>query len=121
MLFRLAADAVLLLHLGFIIFAVLGALLVIRWHWIALLHLPAVAWAGIVEWTGRICPLTHVENHFRMTAGASGYDGSFVEHYLLRAIYPDGLTRQDQYALAVAVIAVNAALYGWVFRSRRVR
>jgi hypothetical protein len=121
MLPRLAADGVLLLHLAFIAFAVLGALLVIRWHWIVLLHLPAVAWAAIVEMTGRICPLTYVENHFRIAAGASGYAGSFVEHYLLRAIYPDGLTRHEQYALAVVVIALNAAIYGWIVRSARVR
>jgi hypothetical protein len=116
---RFAADAVLLLHLGFIAFAVLGALLVARWRWLILFHVPAVAWAAFVETTGRICPLTFVENRFRMAAGTSGYDGGFVEHYLLGVIYPAGLTRHGQYALAAVVIVINAAIYGWMLRSTR--
>lgn len=117
MIARFAADAVLLLHLGFIVFAMLGALLVLRWRWIVLLHVPAVAWAAFAESTGRLCPLTFVENRFRIAAGASGYAGGFVEHYLLGVIYPHGLTRQGQYALAGVVIVVNAAIYAWMLRS----
>jgi hypothetical protein len=119
MLFRLAADAVLLLHLGFILFALLGALLALRWRWVAVIHLPAAAWGFFVELTGRVCPLTDWENHFRLLAGQSGYAESFIEHYLLALIYPEGLTREIQFVLAGIVVIVNVALYGWLLLRRR--
>lgn len=112
--FRLAADAVLLLHLAFIGFAVFGGLLALRWRWLPLLHLPAVAWAVYVELTGGLCPLTSIENALRLSAGQSGYAGSFVEHYLLALIYPSGLTRETQWFLAAGVSGINIAVYSWL-------
>ena len=119
MLFRLAADAVLLLHLAFILLAVLGGALALRWRWAPLVHLPAAAWGLFVEITGRICPLTYLENTLRIKAGLSGYAESFIEHYLLAIIYPAGLTREIQFALAGVVIAVNIAIYGWLLVRKR--
>ena len=120
MLFRLAADAVLLTHLAFILFALLGAALAVRWRWIPVVHLPVAAWGFFVELTGRVCPLTYLENDLRIKAGQSGYTESFVEHYLVAIIYPDGLTREIEFALAAVVIAVNLAIYGWLFVRGRV-
>ena len=80
MYFRAAADSVLVLHLAFIVFALLGGLLAIKWRWMPAIHLPAVAWAFYVEWTGSACPLTAVENHLRLSTGQSGYAGGFIEH-----------------------------------------
>ena len=114
MYFRLAADGVLLLHLAFILFALLGGALAARWRWMPLLHLPTAAWAFFVELTGRICPLTPIENDLRIRAGQSGYTQSFVEHYLLDLIYPAGLTPELQFALAGTVIVVNIAIYAWL-------
>lgn len=111
MYFRLAADAVLVLHLAFIGFALLGGLLAIRWRWMPLFHLPAVAWAFFVELTGRACPLTSIENFLRLSAGQSGYAQSFVEHYLLALLYPSGLTPSIQVMLAAGVAGVNFAIY----------
>jgi hypothetical protein len=120
MIERLAADAVLVVHLAFIVFVMLGALAALRWRWVSILHLPAAAWAAFVEATGRACPLTGVENALRMRAGSAGYGGGFVEHYLLALIYPEGLTRHTQWLLAAIVLAVNAVLYGWLLsRARR--
>ena len=120
MFFRLAADAVLLFHLAFIAFVVLGAALAARWRWLIYVHLPAAAWGFFVEVTGRICPLTYAENLLRIEAGESGYADSFIEHYLLAIIYPAGLTRESQLVLAALVIAINVAIYGWRFiRIRR--
>lgn len=114
MLDRIAADAVLVLHLGFIVFALFGAVLALRWRWLPLVHLPAAAWGLFVELSGRVCPLTWLENHFRVRAGRAGYSESFIEHYLLAVIYPPGLTREIQFALAGVVLAVNAAIYTWL-------
>lgn len=118
MLFRLAADATLVLHLAFIAFAVLGALLALRWAWVPWLQLPAAAWGIYVEASGRICPLTHVENHFRQLAGQGGYAESFAERYLLSLIYPTGLTRELQFLLAAIVVVANLAIYGFILWRR---
>lgn len=119
--YRVAADAVLLLHLGFIAFVMFGALLTIWWRWMPFLHLPAAAWGFFVEFAGRFCPLTDWENALRLRAGQSGYSESFIEHYLLDLIYPAGLTRGVQLTLAALVVAVNVLIYGWLWRRRRRR
>jgi hypothetical protein len=114
MLSRLVADATLVLHLAFIAFALFGAPLALRWRWIPFFQLPAAAWGVFVEVTGRLCPLTEIENRFRALAGQGGYSGDFVERYLLPVIYPSGLTRQVQLSLAAIVLVVNAAVYGFL-------
>ena len=120
---KLLADGVLLLHFLFIAFALLGALLALRWRWIPWLHLPCVAWGAFVELTGRICPLTPLENALRAAGGEAGYAGGFIEHYLLAAIYPAGLTRETQFVLAGILLGLNVAIYALVWwrvrRSRR--
>ena len=119
MLNRFAADAVLVLHLLFILFVVAGALLVLRWPRMAWLHLPAAAWGTFVEATGRICPLTTLENVLRRQAGLEGYTDSFVEHYLVPVIYPAGLTRDIQWWLAAVVVVTNVVCYSYILRRRR--
>jgi hypothetical protein len=120
MSFRLAADIVLLLHLAFILFAVLGAAMALWWNWIPFVHVPVAAWAMFVELAGRSCPLTYLENYLRIKAGQSGYTESFIEHYLLAIIYPAGLTRDIQLVLGGVVIVINSAIYGWLMLRRRV-
>lgn len=109
--YRFLVDAVVLLHLGFILFVVFGALAVARRRWLAPLHLLAVAWGIAVEAGGWYCPLTDVEIRLRLLAGQAGYGGGFIEHYMLALIYPAGLTRAMQWGLAGAVLAVNLILY----------
>jgi hypothetical protein len=118
MFFELAAGAVLLLHLAFILFALLGALFAARRRWALLIQLPAATWGVYAELTGRICPLTILENFLRVRAGQSGYAQSFLDHYLAAIIYPDGLTRGIQYTLAAIVVAINVAIYAWLFFPR---
>lgn len=116
---RVLADAVLVFHLAFIVFVVAGGLLALRWRRAPWLHLPAAAWGFFVEATGRVCPLTPLENALRRSAGESGYAGSFVEHYLVPIIYPGGLTPTVQLVLAAGVVLVNLLVYGFVWRRRR--
>ena len=120
MAYRLAADVVIILHLVFIVFAVLGAAMTVRWKRLPLVHVPVAAWAIFVELTGRSCPLTSLENELRIRAGQSGYAESFIEHYLLAIIYPAGLTREIQFVLAGVVIAINTAIYAWLLFRKRV-
>jgi hypothetical protein len=109
--YRLLADLVLLFHLGFILFVVLGGLLALRWRQVAWLHVPAALWGVYIQFTGAICPLTPLENGLRRMGGQAGYSGGFVEHYLLSIIYPAGLTRDVQMVLGVVVLSVTAAIY----------
>jgi hypothetical protein len=120
--YRLAADAVLLLHGAFILFAVLGGVFALRWRRAIWLHLPAAAWGVYVEASGTLCPLTTWENRLRLAAGDAGYEGSFVERYLLPLIYPEALTREVQWWLAGAVLVINLLVYAAVFcYGRRLR
>ncbi len=115
------ADAIVLLHLAFIVFVMLGGLLVLRWPRLAWLHLPAVAWGVLVEWSGWICPLTPLENALRLRAGQQAYAGDFVQRYVLPVIYPEGLTREIQVVLGAVVLALNLAVYATLYRRMRRR
>ena len=119
MIERIAADLIVLLHLAFILFVGLGALLCLRWKWMAWLHLPAVAWGAAIEFRQGICPLTPLEQRLRLAAGDAGYAGGFIDHYLLPIIYPAGLDAYVQYALGTLVVLLNLALYAWIWRSGR--
>lgn len=115
------ADLVVLVHFLFVVFAVLGGLLALRWPRIVWVHLPAVVWAVLVEAAGWFCPLTPLEQHFRRQAGLAPYEGGFVAHYLLPVLYPEGLTREIQWALAALVLAINLAVYGLLLHRWRER
>ena len=117
-----AADAVLVMHALFIAWVVLGWLAVWRRPWLAWLHLPCAAWGVAIEWSGGICPLTPLEWRLRELAGQVPGQGGFIDHYLTAAIYPEGLTREWQWALGSAVLLLNAGAYACiVVRARRRR
>jgi hypothetical protein len=116
--YGLLADAVVALHLAFILFVVGGGLLLRRWRRVAWVHLPAVVWAALVECQGWVCPLTPLESWLRMRGGEVGYDGQFVERYVLPVLYPAALTRELQIGLGILVLAVNGLVY-WVLIRRR--
>ena len=120
MLYGILANIVVWIHLGFVIFSVLGALLVVWRRWIFWLHLPAVFWAVWIELSGGICPLTPLENWLQNRAGQGRYQGDFVAHYLMPVLYPAELTRNAQLLLGMFVLIINAALYTYIlFYNRR--
>jgi len=116
--YRLLADLVLVLHAAFVAFVMLGGLLALRWPRLAWVHLPVVVWGAGIEFLGGICPLTPLENHWRLLAGEQGYAGGFVEHYVFPVLYPEGLTRQVQLGLGLLVLAVNVSIYAWMLWRR---
>ena len=116
---RFLANLLVVLHLLFVAFVGLGGLLVLRWPRVAWIHLPAALWGVVIELTGRICPLTPLEQALRRRAGESAYQGDFVSHYLLPVLYPRGLTRGAQLGLAALVLVLNLGIYAAVFRRRR--
>ena len=119
MAWRLLADLLVTLHLAFAAFVVFGGFLAWKWRWTVLAHLPALLWGFWIETSGRICPLTPLENHLRHLAGETGYPGGFLEHYVVPILYPPGLTRPDQWVLAALLLAINLLAYGALLRPHR--
>jgi hypothetical protein len=117
---RFLADVTVVLHLCFVLFVVLGGLIVVRWRRVAWVHLPAVAWAAWIEFADWVCPLTPLENWLREQSGGATYTSSFIEHYLLPMLYPESLSRELQWVLGGAALLINAIVYVFAFR-REVR
>jgi hypothetical protein len=118
MLYQLFADAILLLHAAFVLFAMFGGLLVTRYPKVMWLHLPALLWGVIVQWADLICPLTPLENLLRLRGGEGSYAGGFIEHYVSMLLYPDALTIELRYLLGFVLVAVNIAVYTRVMLHR---
>ncbi len=116
--YLLLADIVVALHFLFVLFVVLGGLLVLRWPKVAYLHVPAAIWGAAIEFAGWLCPLTPLEQWLRRQAGETTYSTGFIEHYILPVLYPSALTRDVQLLLGSVVIAVNLAIYGYVFQRK---
>ena len=114
------ADLVVVLHFCFVLFVLFGGVLALRWPRVAWAHLPAAAWGALIEFAGWICPLTPLENWLRRQGGIAGYEGGFVEHYVLPVLYPGALTRNIQLVLGVIVLLLNIVIYRHVLRRRRV-
>ena len=121
MIHRVLADLLVVLHLGFIVFVVAGGLLALRWPRLIWVHLPCAVWGALIEFTGWLCPLTPLENRWRLRGGGDSYEESFIEHYLLPVIYPPGLTRSAQLVIGGAVLAVNLLVYILLWRRWRRR
>lgn len=115
-IYLIAADALVVLHLVFVFFVVLGGLGGIWKPKFLWLHLPALLWGVLIEFSGWICPLTPLENILRLKGGETGYAGGFVEHMIMPLLYPVGLTRTDQLLLGFSVIIINIIIYGLVIR-----
>ena len=117
--YQLLTDLIVLVHVAFVIFAVFGGFLALRWNCFVWIHLPAVIWAATVELFGWVCPLTPVENWLRRRGGQTGYPSDFIAHYILPLLYPEGLTREVQIALGVFVLVINLSIYGWILRRKK--
>jgi hypothetical protein len=111
MIYRWLADGVVLFHGAFVAFVMLGAFLALKWRWIVWLHVPAAIWGVLIEYANWICPLTPLENNLRARAGQSGYGGDFIQHYLLQALYPSGLTIETRWVLGSIALGVNLIAY----------
>jgi uncharacterized protein DUF2784 len=115
-LFRAAADLIVAVHVAFVVFVVLGGLLVVRWPRLVWVHVSAAAWGVLIEFAGWICPLTPLENYLRQRAGLSTYQGDFIERYVMPLLYPAHLTRTRQVWLGTAAVIVNILVYWRVVR-----
>lgn len=119
MLYKTLADLVLLAHLAFVVFVVIGGAAVLRWPRLAWVHLPAVIWAVWIEYAGWICPLTPLENALRQAGGEAAYAGGFIDYYVVPVLYPAGLSRAVQVVLGSVVLLLNTLAYWQLARQRR--
>ena len=117
--YGLLADLVVIVHMGFVLFVVLGGVSVLWWPRLAWMHLPAVLWGIGIEWRGAGCPLTPLETWLRTQTGGTGYSGDFIQQYLFPILYPVDLTREAQVTLGAIVLGVNIGVYGWLWRRWR--
>jgi hypothetical protein len=115
---HLAADLVMVAHFAFVLFAIFGGLLALRWRRAPLVHLPALAWGVYVELSGSLCPLTPLENRLRAADDGAVYAGGFIEHHLEPLLYPAGLSSRLQLLLAAGLVAINLLIYGVVAAKR---
>jgi hypothetical protein len=114
-IYRLAANAVLLLHFVVVLLAVFGGFGVLidrQWAWV---HVPIVVWSSVVNLAGSTCPLTPLENRLRAAAQQEGYEGGFVQHYIGSVVYPGGMPRRLELVAGAAVAAWNAVVYAVIF------
>ena len=114
--YRILADALVVFHLTFLVFVVVGGGLVLWRRRMAFLHLPVLAWGVYIEWSGAVCPLTPLEQKARLAGGEAGYSGGFIDHYLVPVLYPPGLDRTHQIWLGTLVLGFNILVYGFVAR-----
>ena len=115
MIYRLLADLILILHFSFVLFAIFGGLLVLRWRWMWKLHLPALVWSFLVQYFIWICPLTDWENYFRRLGGEAGYEGGFIEYFISAILYPGIITPQIHLLLAISLVVFNLLVYAFLF------
>jgi hypothetical protein len=115
---RLAAETLVAVHFGFVMFVVLGGFLAWRWRTLIWVHTPVALYGASIEFIGWTCPLTPLENHFRRMAGESGYEGGFIQHYLIPLLYPVDYTMGLRVTLGLLVVALNVVAYGVLFRPR---
>ncbi len=121
MLYRFLADLVVLCHLVFVLFAATGGLLALRWPVVVWIHVPAAVWGALIEFGGWVCPLTPLENWLRLRGNATAYSGGFIDHYIMPILYPSGLTREIQIILGLAILVVNASIYGYMIVRNRLK
>ncbi len=100
-----------ILHLAFVVFVVVGGFLAWRWPKLAYVHLPVAVYGVVIEVAGFTCPLTPLEKALRREAGTGGYDGGFVEHYLVPVLYPGEFTTGVKLTLAGLLAATTVFAY----------
>jgi multisubunit Na+/H+ antiporter MnhB subunit len=118
MLFRYAADFVLLLHASVVLFAVAGLALIVAgklrgWSWVRnfwfrSLHLLAIGIVVAQSWLGMMCPLTTLEMSLRARAGETTYPGAFIAHWVETLLYwhaPDWVFTLVYSCFAALVVA----------------
>jgi hypothetical protein len=99
------AQAVVVVHLAYLLYVVLGGFLALRsLHWLWP-HAVTALWAVLGVATQVSCPLTLLEKHLITLSGAEPYAGTFIGHYVEGIFYPEGWREPVWHVTAVVVLA----------------
>lgn len=118
MSWRVLARTVAAVHVAYVVFVVLGSLLVLAWPQLIWLHLLAVVWSGLTLIFDLGCPLTPWEKRFWRRGGVEPYDEGFLQHHVLRMRFDPANARRNHIILGASAIALNAIIYFFVFGRR---
>lgn len=116
LIWRLLARASAAVHIAYVLFVVLGSLLVLRRPGLIWIHLLAVAWAVATLSFDLGCALTPLEKTFWRRGGREPYPEGFLQHHVLRYRFPPEKSRQYHLALGAGVLLLNAAVYALIMR-----
>ena len=97
LVYRIAADCVVVFHAGYVLFICIGLLLILaglvrdwKWtrnFWFRLVHLLMILIVVAESWLGIVCPLTDWEKRLRELAGQESYGGDFVANWMHEALF----------------------------------
>jgi H+/Cl- antiporter ClcA len=97
--YRLVVDAVVVVHLAYVAFVVVGLLAILlgllcRWLWVRnvwfrSLHLLAILVVAAEAVCGITCPLTTWEQRLRLLAGDTSHQGDFIATWVHRLMFFD--------------------------------
>ena len=108
---RVVAAGLAALHVAYVVYVLFGALLVLVWPRSIWIHLAAVAWAGGTMIGNLGCPVTTWEKDALRRAGRDPYPEGFLQHHVLRRVFPADNARRNHVLLGLFALAVNAFLY----------
>lgn len=111
MTWRLLARAVAAVHIGYVIFVLLGSLLVLLFPRLMWVHLLAVAWAGLTLIFDLGCPLTPWEKRLLQMGGVEPYPEGFLQHHVLKTRFDPGTEKRNHAMLGAAAVILNIAAY----------
>jgi hypothetical protein len=117
MIYRALARAVAALHVAFVLFVVLGGLLVLRWPALLWLHVVGVVWAAATLAFDLGCPLTPWEKSLWRRGGREPYAEGFLQHHILRTLTSPEHSRRNHVAIGVGVLILNVVVYVFVLSS----
>jgi polyferredoxin len=95
--YRVLADAVVVLHVSYVAFVIIGQLAILigwllRWRWVhnivfRFAHLTAILVVVLEAWCGITCPLTTWENWLREKAGQTTYERDFIAEWVHQILF----------------------------------
>jgi hypothetical protein len=112
---RLLARTIAAAHIAFVLFVLLGSILVLHWPHLLWLHLLAVTWAGLTLIFDLGCPLTPWEKQCWRSGGVTPYEEGFLQHHLLKTRFDPANEQRNHIMLGLFAIALNVVIYTLVF------
>ncbi|MDO8501372.1 MAG: DUF2784 domain-containing protein [Gemmatimonadaceae bacterium] len=117
MRWRMLARAVAAVHIGYVLFVVLGSLLVLLWPSLLWVHLAAIAWAGATMIFDLGCALTPWEKRFWRRGGREPYEEGFLQHHVLRTRFDPASSRRNHILLGLFAVLLNVVIYALILRA----